>query len=85
MASSVPPPDPAPPEPGAGLPVAGSARDTVLAGFLVASPAWAPWLSALNEVLTTITLLCGALLGVGRLWLFIRNRRAEAGDRKSDS
>lgn len=74
-----------PPEPGAGIAGAGSARDTVVAGFLVASPAWAPWLSGLNEVLTTITLLCGALLGIGRLWLFLRNRRSEAGNRKSDS
>lgn len=52
-------------------------KDSVIAGILMASPAWVPWLSSLNEILTTITLLCGALLGVGRLWMFLKRRRNE--------
>lgn len=46
--------------------------DSVLAAALIASPAWANWLGELNTVLTSITLLCGALLGLGRLCLFFR-------------
>ena len=53
-------------------------KDSFLAGVLVSAPAWAPKLSTVNEFLTTLTLLCGALLGVGRLWLFIKRRRDEA-------
>lgn len=52
-------------------------KDSILAGLLMASPAWVPWLSSLNEILTTITLLCGALLGMGRLWMFVKRRRNE--------
>ena len=51
-----------------------AAKDTFLAGFLVTAPAWAPSLANLNEMLTTVTLLCGALLGIGRLWIFAKRR-----------
>lgn len=57
-----------------------AAKDSVLAGFLLAAPAWAPWLTSINEILTTVTLLCGALLGIGRLWLFVKRRRDASGN-----
>ncbi len=43
-------------------------QDAIIAGGLISSPAWASWLSDVNLVLTTITLLLGALLGATRLW-----------------
>jgi len=46
--------------------------DAILATALISSPAWASWLGKLNELLTSITLLCGAVLGVCRLWLFLK-------------
>ncbi|GAB4225309.1 MAG: hypothetical protein Kow0032_00840 [Methyloligellaceae bacterium] len=52
-----------------------SAKDAAVAAALMSSPAWAPWLASVNELLTTITLLCGALLGIGRLWRFWTRRR----------
>lgn len=52
-----------------------AAKDSLLAGILMASPAWAAWLADLNQLLTTVTLMCGALLGVGRLWLFVKRHR----------
>jgi len=51
--------------------------DTFLAAALIASPAWASWLGNLNELLTSITLLCGAVLGVCRLGLFVKRLRDE--------
>jgi hypothetical protein len=49
--------------------------DSVIAGSLVASVAWAPWLGDLNQVLTSLTLIVGLALGVGRLWQFLRQRK----------
>ena len=49
--------------------------DTVVATGLVASPAWAPWLGDLNQLLTTATLFIGLALGLGRLVLFLRKRQ----------
>lgn len=49
-------------------------QDSVLASSLVLAPAWAPWLSELNQVLTTLTLVVGLALGAGRLWVFLRER-----------
>ncbi len=46
--------------------------DAVLAGSLIAAPAWVPPLSSINEALTTLTLLLGVALGIARLWRFIR-------------
>jgi hypothetical protein len=43
-------------------------QDAVIAGGLIASPAWASWLGELNEVLTTFSLLLGLALGATRLW-----------------
>lgn len=54
-------------------------QDGVIAGGLITSPAWASWLSQFNDVLTTATLFVGLLLGIGRLWLFMK-RRKEKGD-----
>ncbi|GBE44827.1 hypothetical protein BMS3Bbin10_02932 [bacterium BMS3Bbin10] len=53
--------------------------DVMLAAALIASPAWASWLGSLNQLLTSITLLCGAVLGVCRLWLFLKRLRNEKG------
>jgi len=52
-----------------------SLPDTVIAGSLVAAPAWGPWLAQVNQLLTTATLVVGLILGCGRLWLFLRDRR----------
>lgn len=49
--------------------------DTVLAGGLVSAPAWAPWLTQLNQLLTTATLIIGLAFGFIRLWVFLRDRR----------
>ncbi|MCP4934308.1 MAG: hypothetical protein GY927_08915 [bacterium] len=43
-------------------------QDAIIAGGLISSPAWAGWLADFNLVLTTITLLLGAVLGATRLW-----------------
>ncbi len=51
-------------------------QDIVIAGGLIASPAWAGWLAQFNTVLTTITLLLGLALGAARLWrAFVGRRR----------
>lgn len=50
--------------------------DFTLAGGLATSPAWAPWLDSVNELLTTCTLLIGVALGLIRLVAFWRHRRA---------
>ena len=52
----------------------GTLTDSVLATGLVTSPAWATWLGNLNQMLTTATLIVGLVLGLGRLWQFLRNR-----------
>lgn len=49
--------------------------DGVLAGGLVTSPVWVSWLGDFNEVLTSLTLIIGLALGVGRLWQFLRQRK----------
>ncbi len=49
--------------------------DGALATSLISAPAWAPWLSEVNQLLTTASLGVGLVLGAGRLWLFIRERR----------
>ncbi|NJM33980.1 MAG: hypothetical protein HC850_03895 [Rhodomicrobium sp.] len=51
------------------------ASDALLAGSLVSSPAWAPWLTDFNQLLTTATLVLGLILGLVRLWNFWRDRR----------
>lgn len=61
-----------------------AAKDSLVAGILVAAPAWAPWLADVNELLTTVTLLCGAVLGIGRLWLFVRRRMDRGGADRLD-
>jgi hypothetical protein len=48
--------------------------DALLAGGLVASPAWAPWVTELNQLLTTATLVLGLVFGLVRLWRFWRDR-----------
>ena len=52
-----------------------SAGDFTLAGGLATSPAWAPYLDSINELLTTVTLLIGVVLGLIRLVAFWRDRR----------
>ena len=42
-------------------------QDNLLVGGLVTSPAWAPWLSTFNEILTTVTLILGLIIGVLKL------------------
>ncbi|WP_088348514.1 MULTISPECIES: hypothetical protein [Rhodomicrobium] len=52
--------------------------DAALAGGLVSAPAWSPWLTELNQVLTTATLVVGLAFGLIRLWAFWRERRNAA-------
>lgn len=55
--------------------LSGSTIDGALASGLISAPAWAPWLSGLNEFLTTLTLSLGVILGLARLWLFLKSRK----------
>lgn len=48
--------------------------DTLLAAGLVAAPAWAGWLSEVNEILTTASLIVGLAFAFLRLWYFLRDR-----------
>jgi hypothetical protein len=48
--------------------------DTVLAGSLLAAPAWTIWLTEINDVLTTLSLAVGLCLALSRLWFFLRDR-----------
>ncbi len=49
-------------------------EDGVIASSLITAPAWGAWLSELNEVLTTLSLLIGLTLGLYRLWrIYQRN------------
>ena len=50
--------------------------DTLLAGGRVAAPAWATWLTEINEILTTLSLIVGLTFAFLRLWYFLRDRRA---------
>jgi hypothetical protein len=49
--------------------------DALLAGSLVAAPAWTVPLSELNAFLTTASLLVGLLIGAIRLWQLWREKR----------
>jgi hypothetical protein len=49
--------------------------DAILAGGLVAAPAWAAPLSEFNALLTTASLILGLLIGAIRLWRLFRERR----------
>lgn len=42
--------------------------DITLAGTMVSTPAWVPWLESINAGLTTATLLIGMALALARLW-----------------
>jgi hypothetical protein len=58
------------------------AQDTLLAGGLISAPAWAPWLTRVNELLTTLSLVLGLALASARLWAFLRDRRRNREDRE---
>jgi hypothetical protein len=49
--------------------------DAILAGGLVAAPAWAGPLSEFNALLTTVSLVFGLLIGAIRLWRLFREKR----------
>jgi hypothetical protein len=49
--------------------------DAILAGALVAAPAWAVPLSEFNAFLTTASLILGLLIGAIRLWRLFREKR----------
>lgn len=51
-----------------------AAFDSVVASSLASAPAWAPALSQVNDLLTTVSLGLGLVLGAGRLWLFLKHR-----------
>jgi hypothetical protein len=49
--------------------------DALLAGGLVAAPAWAAPLSEFNALLTTLSLVLGLMIGAVRLWRLWRDRQ----------
>lgn len=49
--------------------------DAILAGGLVAAPAWAGALGNVNALLTMVSLIVGLLIGVVRLWRLWSERR----------
>ena len=49
--------------------------DAILAGGLIAAPAWSVPLSELNILLTTLSLVVGLLIGAIRLWRLWRTGR----------
>lgn len=51
-------------------PITNGAADVTLAGSLLSSPVWASWLADFNELLTTLTLVIGVILGIARLLVF---------------
>jgi hypothetical protein len=55
------------------------AGDVTLAGSLISSPIWASWLADFNELLTTMTLVIGVILGLARLWAVWVDRRKTYG------
>lgn len=61
-------------------PFTNGAADVTLVSSLVTSPAWAPWLSDFNQVLTTITLVIGVVLGAYRLWAYWSDRHDKDAD-----
>jgi hypothetical protein len=58
------------------------AQETLLAGGLISAPAWAPWLTRVNELLTTLSLVLGLALASARLWAFLRDRRRNRENRE---
>lgn len=57
-----------PPAAGGSVHVSKTIEDSVLASSLITAPAWGPWLSELNDILTTLSLLVGLAIGLHRLW-----------------
>ena len=49
--------------------------DAILAGSLVAAPAWSVPLSEVNAWLTTLSLAVGLVIGAMRLWELLREKR----------
>lgn len=52
-----------------------SLADGVLAGSLVTAPAWGPWLTQINQLLSTVSLTIGLILGLARLWAWWHSRK----------
>ena len=57
------------------------AGDATLAGSLISSPLWAPWLADVNAVLSVLTVLVGLILGVYRLWCAYQDRQDKISQR----
>lgn len=53
-------------------------QDSVIASSLITAPAWGLWLSEVNGLLTTVTLLIGIAIGLHRLWKIVQ--RPKGGD-----
>ncbi len=51
-----------------------NAQDFVVVSSLISAPAWVPSLSELNIWLTTLSLCVGILLGLLRLYSFLKDR-----------
>ena len=51
-----------------------TSQDLVVVSSLISAPAWVPSLSQINGWLTTISLSVGILLGLLRLYSFMKER-----------
>ena len=49
--------------------------DAILSGSLIATPALVGLIDQLNQLLTSLTLIVGLVLGLARLWALWRDRR----------
>ncbi|GJM01798.1 MAG: hypothetical protein DHS20C08_02990 [Rhodomicrobium sp.] len=47
-------------------------QDSVLVSSLITAPAWSVWLSEINGLLTTLSLLIGVTIGAHRLWRIVK-------------
>lgn len=56
--------------------------DSLIASGLITAPAWAAWLSEINQVLTTASLGVGLILGAARVWLVLSQLRQRQKNRK---
>lgn len=54
-------------------------QDSVIASSLITAPAWGLWLSEVNGVLTTVTLLIGIAIGLHRLWKIVQRPKDSNG------
>lgn len=52
-------------------------QDSIIASSLISAPAWGAWLSELNGILTTISLLIGLAIGMHRLVQIVKDKSSQ--------